>query len=181
MAGTHLHALVILATELQQALVNGDWTRKSLKRVYCYCPHAKIAFDLDTVKLLMSMFDTDRSGTIGTYRVTSQLGIALLIVTNRIQRIPGTLEIHQGLTALERSKAKNSTLPSLNSGSTSAHNSWVSWRGIFSPEKKSASEPAAPQGHGGYGFRPPQPTGITFDRFVRCCVVVRQLTESFQR
>jgi hypothetical protein len=24
-----------------------------------------LAFDLDTVKLLMSMFDTDRSGTIG--------------------------------------------------------------------------------------------------------------------
>jgi len=34
------------------------------------CPSAyltihHLAFDLDTVKLLMSMFDTDRSGTIG--------------------------------------------------------------------------------------------------------------------
>lgn len=28
---------------------------------------------------------------------------------------------------------------------------------------------------------PPRPAGITFDRFVRCCVVVRQLTESFNR
>ncbi|KAG8907059.1 hypothetical protein FRB99_005436 [Tulasnella sp. 403] len=35
--------------ELQQALVNGDWT----------------PFDLDTVKLLMTLFDTDRSGTVG--------------------------------------------------------------------------------------------------------------------
>jgi hypothetical protein len=34
--------------ELQQALVNGDWT----------------PFELDTVKLLMTIFDTDRSGTI---------------------------------------------------------------------------------------------------------------------
>lgn len=34
--------------ELQQALVNGDWT----------------PFELDTVKLLMTIFDTDRSGAI---------------------------------------------------------------------------------------------------------------------
>ncbi|KIJ15638.1 hypothetical protein PAXINDRAFT_99491 [Paxillus involutus ATCC 200175] len=39
----------ITAVELERALVNGDWT----------------AFDLDTVKLLMSLFDRDRSGTIG--------------------------------------------------------------------------------------------------------------------
>jgi len=34
--------------ELSQALVNGDWT----------------PFDLDTVKMLMSVFDVDRSGSI---------------------------------------------------------------------------------------------------------------------
>jgi Ca2+-binding EF-hand superfamily protein len=39
----------ITAVELERALINGDWT----------------PFDLDTVKLLMSIFDTDRSGTIG--------------------------------------------------------------------------------------------------------------------
>lgn len=33
----------------ERALINGDWS----------------PFDLDTVKLLMSIFDTDRSGTIG--------------------------------------------------------------------------------------------------------------------
>ncbi|MCO5588153.1 hypothetical protein L7F22_042108 [Adiantum nelumboides] len=38
----------INATELQQALVNGDWT----------------PFSTDCVKLLMNMFDHDRSGTI---------------------------------------------------------------------------------------------------------------------
>ncbi|KAJ7433659.1 hypothetical protein FB451DRAFT_1313541 [Mycena latifolia] len=39
----------ITAVELERALINGDWT----------------PFDLDTVKLLMTIFDTDRSGTIG--------------------------------------------------------------------------------------------------------------------
>lgn len=38
----------INSTELQQALVNGDWT----------------PFSTDCVKLLMNMFDHDRSGTI---------------------------------------------------------------------------------------------------------------------
>jgi peflin len=39
----------ITAPELERALINGDWT----------------PFDLDTVKLLMTLFDSDRSGTIG--------------------------------------------------------------------------------------------------------------------
>jgi peflin len=38
---------------------------------------------------------------------------------------------------------------------------------------------AAPQ-HGGYGA-PPPPPGISFDRFVRACVVIKQLSEAFQR
>ncbi|KAJ2158774.1 hypothetical protein GGF46_003508, partial [Coemansia sp. RSA 552] len=37
------------ASELQQALVNGDWSR----------------FSMDTVRLMVGMFDRDRSGTIG--------------------------------------------------------------------------------------------------------------------
>ncbi|KAL0947392.1 hypothetical protein HGRIS_013506 [Hohenbuehelia grisea] len=39
----------ISVTELQSALLNGNWTN----------------FDLDTVKMLMAIFDTDRSGSIG--------------------------------------------------------------------------------------------------------------------
>jgi len=42
------HSGQINAQELSQALVNGDWT----------------PFDLDTVKMLMSVFDVDRSGQI---------------------------------------------------------------------------------------------------------------------
>ena len=36
----------------------------------------------------------------------------------------------------------------------------------------------------GFGGRPPagaQASGITFDRFVRACVVIKQLTEAFQK
>ena len=38
-----------LTLRVERALINGDWS----------------PFDLDTVKLLMNIFDTDRSGTIG--------------------------------------------------------------------------------------------------------------------
>jgi len=50
-------------------------------------------------------------------------------------------------------------------------------------EKKYATStnpaPSAP----GYGPPPPaaKPSGITFDRFVRACVVIKQLTEAFQK
>ena len=44
-------------TELSQALINGDWT----------------PFDLDTVKMLMSVFDVDRSGHISFNEVSESL------------------------------------------------------------------------------------------------------------
>jgi len=43
------HSGAINISELERALINGDWT----------------PFDLDTIKLLINMFDTDRNGTIG--------------------------------------------------------------------------------------------------------------------
>jgi len=48
---------------------------------------------------------------------------------------------------------------------------------------KAAPTAAAP-GMPGFGGHPPaavQATGITFDRFVRACVVIKQLTEAFQK
>jgi hypothetical protein len=109
-------------------------------------------------------------------------------------------------TTRERFQAKNFIMLSLHLDSTSALSSWVSWRGnmvghpyialrvnfadlvlplpdraVLSAPDKSGTQPTSAPAHGGYGFRPPQEAGITFDRFVRCCVVVRQLTESFQR
>lgn len=38
---------------------------------------------------------------------------------------------------------------------------------------------SAPQVQGGYPGSQQQQQGITFDRFVRACVVVKQITESF--
>ena len=48
---------------------------------------------------------------------------------------------------------------------------------------KAAPTAAAP-GMPGFGGHPPpaaQVAGITFDRFVRACVVIKQLTEAFQK
>jgi hypothetical protein len=48
----------ISAPELQQALVNGDWTRKCSEHHHARsCAHPRMtAFDLDTIKLLMTIF-----------------------------------------------------------------------------------------------------------------------------
>jgi len=47
-----------------------------------------------------------------------------------------------------------------------------------------AAPTAAAHAVPGFGSHPPaasQATGITFDRFVRACVVIKQLTEAFQK
>ena len=47
-----------------------------------------------------------------------------------------------------------------------------------------AAPTAAVPGVPGFGAHPPvaaQASGITFDRFVRACVVIKQLTEAFQK
>ncbi|KAG8857116.1 hypothetical protein FRC20_000349 [Serendipita sp. 405] len=135
----------ISATELQQALVNGDWS----------------PFDLDTVKLLMTLFDTDRSGTIG-FQEFSGLWQYIKEWQNVFRHFDrdrsGSIEGEELKAAL--SQFGYNLNPQL----------------LQLLERKYAS--AVPQ-HGAYGQQ--RPPGITFDRFVRCCVVVRQLTESFNR
>jgi peflin len=128
-------------TELQSALVNGNFTK----------------FDLDTVKMLMNIFDTDRSGTIGF---------------NEFQGLWRYIKDWQNVFRhFDRDQ----------SGSIEGHelsSALASFGYKFSPpilhliEQKYASGPAA----SGYG----PPPGITFDRFVRACVVVKTLTEAFQ-
>jgi len=131
----------ITATELQTALINGDWSR----------------FDLDTVKMLMSIFDTDRNGTIN---FTEFAGLWRYIVDwqNVFRHFDrdrsGTIE---GRELAEALRSFGYTLsPHL----------------LTLVEQKYSSGPVA-----GYG----PPPGITFDRFVRACVVVKTLTEAFQR
>ncbi|KAJ7582613.1 hypothetical protein C8J56DRAFT_955252 [Mycena floridula] len=131
----------ITVEELQAALVNGNWSH----------------FDLDTVKMLMGIFDTDRSGTInfnefaGLWKYISDWqNVFRHFDRDRSGSIEGA-ELAEALRSFGYKLSPN--LLSL-------------------VEHKYASVPTA-----GYG----PPPGITFDRFVRACVVVKTLTESFQR
>jgi len=131
----------ITVNELQSALVNGNWSK----------------FDLDTVKMLMNIFDTDRSGSIG-FKEFSGLWKYIADWQNVFRHFDsdhsGSIEGRELAEAL-RSFGYNLSPPLLTL-----------------VEHKYASGSAA-------GFGPPP--GITFDRFVRACVVVKTLTEAFQR
>ncbi|KAG0705367.1 hypothetical protein DFH29DRAFT_1032046 [Suillus ampliporus] len=124
-------------TELQDALVN--------------------EFDLDTVKMLMNIFDTDRSGTIGFNEFA---GLWKYIA--EWQRVfkhfdrdhSGSIDGRELAEAL-RSFGYNLTPPLLQ----------------LLEIRYASGAPSA------YGPLP----GITFDRFVRACVTVKTLTETFQR
>jgi len=137
----------ISANELQKALVNGDWT----------------PFDLDTVKLLMTIFDTDRSGTIGFNEfaglwkyIKEWQGVYKHFDKDRSGSIDGK-ELKDALSQFGY-KLSPQLLALL--------------------EKKYDVEKAsAPPVPGAYA----PPPGITFDRFVRACVVIRTLTEAFQK
>jgi len=131
----------ISLTELQTALINGNWT----------------SFDLDTVKMLMGIFDTDRSGTIN-YTEFAGLWKYISDWQNVFRHFDrdrsGSIEGRELAEAL-RSFGYNLSPPLLTL-----------------IEHKYASALST-----GYG----PPPGITFDRFVRACVVVKTLTEAFQR
>ncbi|KDQ60652.1 hypothetical protein JAAARDRAFT_55382 [Jaapia argillacea MUCL 33604] len=114
-------------------------------------------FDLDTVKMLMNMFDTDRSGSIG-FNEFSGLWKYISDWQNVFKHFDkdrsGSIDGYELAEAL-RSFGYNLS-PAI----------------LTLIEQKYASGPSD-----GYG----PPPGITFDRFVRACVVVKTLTESFQR
>ncbi|KAJ7197167.1 hypothetical protein GGX14DRAFT_552439 [Mycena pura] len=148
----------ISVTELQAALINGNWTR----------------FDLDTVKMLMGIFDTDNSGTIDFKGGQASVILSLVLYSNASE--------FSGLWKYI-SDWQNVFVHFDRDGSGSIEGSELqqalkSFGYNLSPtlltlvERKYASTLAT-----GYG----PPPGITFDRFVRACVVVKTLTESFQR
>ncbi|KAF5386749.1 hypothetical protein D9615_001648 [Tricholomella constricta] len=120
--------------KLQTALINGNWT----------------SFDLDTVKMLMGIFDTDRKFA-GLWKYISDWQN---VFRHFDRDRSGSIEGHELAEALQ-SFGYNLSPPLLTL-----------------IEHKYASEPST-----GYG----PPPGITFDRFVRACVAVKTLTESFQR
>ncbi|XP_006460581.1 hypothetical protein AGABI2DRAFT_192241 [Agaricus bisporus var. bisporus H97] len=134
----------ITAPELERALINGDWT----------------PFDLDTVKLLMTIFDTDRSGTIGFNEfsglwkyIKDWQNVFRHFDRDRSGSIDGG-ELQQALHQFGFNLA-----PPM----------------IELVQKKYDVKASATQMPGA-----PVP-GISFDRFVRACVVVKQLTEAFQK
>ncbi|KAM0793499.1 hypothetical protein ACM66B_000938 [Microbotryomycetes sp. NB124-2] len=135
----------ITEQELKQALINGDWT----------------PFEDATIKMLMSLFDADRNGTIGfnefaglwTYIKEWQ---ACFRTFDRDRS--GTIEGQELSHAL--SQFGYSLSPRLIDMLQRKYNPV--------PPK---SMPGSING----------PRGINFDRFVRCCVAVRQLTDAFRR
>ncbi|KAF9524725.1 hypothetical protein CPB83DRAFT_773374 [Crepidotus variabilis] len=139
----------ITAPELERALINGDWT----------------PFDLDTVKLLMTLFDHDRSGTIG-FNEFSGLWKYIKDWQNVFKHFDrdrsGSIDGNELRDALAQFGFNLS--PSL----------------LTLVQKKYANQTAAAPGHGFPGSAPTAP-GISFDRFVRACVVVKQLSEAFTR
>jgi len=132
----------ITAPELERALINGDWT----------------PFDLDTVKLLMGIFDTDRNGTIGFSEfaglwkyIKDWQNVFRHFDRDRSGSIDGS-ELQGALTQFGYNLS-----PQL----------------LIQLQRKydvKANQAAAIGGA--------QP-GISFDRFVRACVVVKQLSEAF--
>jgi len=129
----------ISAPELQNALFNGDWT----------------PFDLDTVKLLMNLFDTNRTGGIDFNEFTG-----LWRYIEDWQRVfrhfdrdrSGTIDRSELQKALNQfgMKLPQHLLSLLVAKFTSSH---------------SGSEVGDQT--------------ITFDRFLRACVFMKQFTESF--
>ncbi|KAH6897949.1 hypothetical protein BKA70DRAFT_1315168 [Coprinopsis sp. MPI-PUGE-AT-0042] len=134
---------MIHATELERALVNGDWT----------------PFDLDTVKMLMTIFDVDRSGTIG-FNEFSGLWKYIKDWQNVFKHFDrdrsGSIDGGELREALGQF----------------GYNLSPQLLDLLQKKYDPANQAAARGG---------PPPGISFDRFVRACVVVKQLSESFQK
>ncbi|KZT57373.1 EF-hand, partial [Calocera cornea HHB12733] len=133
----------ISAQELRQALLNGDWSN----------------FDLDTVKMLMTLFDVDRSGTI-TFDEFAGLWKYIRDWQNVFRHFDadrsGSIDGRELKNALEQFGYRLN--PHI----------------LRLLEIKYAS---LPRGESRVDLKP----GMTFDRFVRACVVTKHLTEAFQR
>jgi len=128
--------------ELQQALINANWS----------------TFDLDTIKMLMNIFDTDRSGNIGF---------------NEFAGLYKYIEDWQGVFRHWDADHSGTIEERELAGALNGFGYNLSPQLVKLVVAKYSSAPTP-----GYGGPPPS---ITFDRFVRACVVVKELTEAFRK
>ncbi|KAI9293875.1 EF-hand [Neoconidiobolus thromboides FSU 785] len=134
----------ICAEELQRALVNGDWT----------------PFDIETIKLMIDMFDQDQSGTIGFNEFISlwqYIGEWQQCFRSFDKDNSNTIDIQELTTALR----------------TFGFN--LSDRIIRICLKKFNKHASKAQ------RKNMDPNVATFDTFIRLCVTLRMLTDSFRR
>ncbi|PWN23728.1 EF-hand [Microstroma glucosiphilum] len=137
----------ISPVELQSALVNADNT----------------TFDLDTVKMLMTIFDTDRSG-----EVTFNEFVGLFEYVQTWRGIFQKFDSDRS-GSIDQNELGNA-LQSFGFGLSPRLLTIVTQKYITPP-----SSSRQPPGGARVG------SGVTFDRFVRCCCVVKALTEGFQK
>ncbi|KAJ2782558.1 hypothetical protein H4R18_002187 [Coemansia javaensis] len=123
------------ANELQQALVNGDWSR----------------FNIDTVRLMIGMFDRDRSGTINFEEFTG-LWRYIEDWKNCFRRFDA-----DGSGTIDRNEL---------SQALTTFGFRVSQRVIDTLLHKYDQQARG---------------AITFDNFINACVTIRSLTDSFRR
>ncbi|KAJ1962538.1 hypothetical protein GGI12_002591 [Dipsacomyces acuminosporus] len=132
------------ASELQQALINGDWSR----------------FSIDTVRLMISMFDRDHSGTIsfdeftGLWRYIEEWKQCFRTFDRDNSGTIDRGELHQALSAFGF-RVSPQIVDML-----------VRKYDIQAGRVKSANK-----GRG----------AITFDNFINACVTIRSLTDAFRR
>ncbi|KAJ9050113.1 hypothetical protein DSO57_1017449 [Entomophthora muscae] len=123
------------AEELQRALVNGDWS----------------PFNMETVRLMVNMFDTDQSGTIG-----------LSEFQGLWQYIEQWKQCFQGFDADRSGTIDQKELSSaLQTFGYNLSDRFVQIL-IKQFDKKSRGD-------------------ITFDNFIQVCVTIKMLTDSFRR
>ncbi|KAJ1993104.1 hypothetical protein EDC05_002362 [Coemansia umbellata] len=138
------HSGQLDASELQQALVNGDWSR----------------FSIDTVRLMIGMFDRDRSGTIsfdefiGLWRYIEEWKGCFRAFDRDNSGTIDRGELHQALMAFGFHISPQ-VVDSL----------------IRKYDIQEGRVKLANKGRG----------AITFDNFINSCVTIRSLTESFRR
>jgi len=134
----------LTADELQRALTNGDWT----------------PFNIDTVHLMIRMFDRDHSGTVGF-----QEFVSLWRYIEEWRKCYRAFDA-DGSGAMERHEFKNA----LKTFGFNLSDKFIDSL-IHRFDLKGGRVKGNVQGRG----------TVSFDNFIQACVMIRSLTDQFQR